>query len=147
MSSVPVPAQLTLDKAIPTRRNGWFAGIVAGAILVLLALPSARYTVLAQLQFALAERSLPFLRSLTVRPGDAELARLDTVASRWPDDYLMQVGRATVLAAGGGLGPKQPAASHRKSGDNTLYRLGQVVDRFPEAPGAYAHLSRYMMND
>ncbi len=135
------------DERQAHRRSGWVAGILGGILIVLLAFPSSRYTLLSQLQFALAERSLPYLHAMMVRPGGREISLLDRVASASPDDYLMQVGRATVLADQGGLQPRQRFDNNRPDGDNTLYRLGAVVARFPQVPGAYAHLSRYMMTD
>lgn len=148
MSVPPADRNSEASDGAPTipRRNGWVYGILVGVVLTLVALPPVRFTLLAQLQFALAERSLPFLHALSVRPTEREIAMLDRVASSQPDDYLVQVGRATVMATQGGLQTK-PHAGARADGDNTLYRLGEVVQRFADAPGAYAHLSRYMMND
>ena len=150
MSSPAATTQQSLiasEERASHRRSGWVAGILGGILIVLLAFPPSRYTLLAQLQFALAERSLPYLHAMTVRPTSREITLLDRVASVAPDDYLMQVGRATVLAAQGGLHSRLHINNDKFDGDNTLYRLGAVVGRFPQVPGAYAHLTRYMMTD
>lgn len=133
----------------PNRKSGWIVGILIGIFASLLAIAPARFILLGQLQFAVSDRSLPFISQFNSKPSREDIARLDQAAARHPDDYLIQVGRATALATAGGLksGAKQHKSHTDAPGDNTLFRLGQVVQHFPEAPGAYAHLSRYMMND
>lgn len=120
-----------------------------GVLASLLAIPPVRYTLNAQLQFALSEQNMPFLHALEVRHSWREARRLDLVAASDPDDYLLHVGRATALATEVGRNrhpdPHVPTAT--LDDDHTLFRLGEVVRHFPQSPGAYAHLTRYMMID
>src|ERR1700722_15000724 len=91
------------DRPDEVRVSGWIIGITIGVFVTLFALPPVRYTLLAQLQFAIAERSYPLLHSMTVRPSRHDIALFDSVASATPDEYLLQVGRATAMAGQGGL--------------------------------------------
>ncbi len=126
------------------RHTGWVLGLILGVIIALASLPPVRYTIFAQFQYAIAENSLPFLHSATVRPTNRDIARFDSIAAAYPDDYMVQIGRATALATDGGSQAK-PHAGNKASGDNTLVKLANVAKEFEDAPGAYAHLSRYMM--
>ncbi len=127
-------------------RTGWLVGVLLGVCGSLLVLPPVRFMVLAQVRFALSSRALPFVNQFSGGPGEQEIALFDRAAAAHPDDYLLQVGRATALAASGGLDRKSVHTTSTPQ-DNTLYRLGVVMRTFPDAPGAYAHLARYMMND
>ena len=46
------------------RLSGWLIGIVFGVLASLWAFPTVRYTLVAQMQFAFSEDSLPWLFSL-----------------------------------------------------------------------------------
>lgn len=136
--------------------SGWLIGIVFGVLAGLWAFPPVRYTLGAQLQFAISEDGVPWLLSLDTRRSVREASRLDAVAALEPnsEDYLLQVGRATALVEAGGM--RSSSASSLSTGftpqergysDHTLYRLGLITREFPDQPGAYAHLARYMMVD
>lgn len=127
-------------------RTGWLVGVLLGVCGSLLVLPPVRFMVLAQVRFALSNRALPFVNQFSGGPGDQEVSLFNRAAAAHPDDYLLQVGRATALAASGGL-DRRSAHGSLAPQDNTLYRLGVVMRTFPDAPGAYAHQARYMMND
>jgi len=79
-------------------RSGWLIGIVLGVSIGLIALPTVRFTLFGQLQFALSEESRPFMGVADVHETEREVSRLDATAGAAPDDYLLQVGRATALA-------------------------------------------------
>src|SRR5437016_1188665 len=101
-----MPANPTPNVRQSTARSslsGGLIGIAFGVLLSLWAFPAVRYTLIAQMQFALSEDSLPWLFSLDINRSAREAPRLDAVASRYPDDYLLQVGRATALAGVGGV--------------------------------------------
>src|SRR5258707_7438714 len=78
-------------------RSGWLIGIVLGVTVGLIALPTVRFTLFGQLQFALSEESRPFMGVADVHETEREVLRLDATAGAAPDDYLLQVGRATAL--------------------------------------------------
>src|SRR5437764_1038099 len=97
------------EKPIPIPRaprapkwSGWLIGAACGVLASLWAFPSVRYTLTAQLQFALAEDSVPWISSLDAQRSAREVPLLNRVAASNPDDYLLQVGRATALASIGG---------------------------------------------
>src|SRR5687767_784670 len=77
---------------------GWLVGILCGVLIGLWAFPPVRYTLGAQLQFALIQDSFPYLRALDTFCSVREVLRLNSVAASAPDDYLLQVGRATAMA-------------------------------------------------
>ncbi len=116
-------------------------------------LPPVRYTLGSQLRFALAQDSLPWLRTFDAQRNLSETARLDAAAALLPDDYLLQVGRATALvapASSPGIANHDEDASDPSDDgvpDHTLIRLTTVARDFPLAPGAQAHLARSMMSD
>ena len=91
------PTQTISDTPIPIPRaprtarwSGWLIGAVIGVLASLWAFPAVRYTLSAQMEFALAEDSVPWLSSLDVQRSARELPRLDQVAWRHPDDYLLK---------------------------------------------------------
>jgi hypothetical protein len=140
------------DAPAPQRRPGagWLLGILCGVLAGLWAFPPVRYTLGAQMQFALVQDSFPWLRALDSRRSDREVPRLNAVAALAPDDYLLQIGRATALADIGvreeNARPAPPSDSELAPyNDRTLIRLGLIARDFPAAPGAYAHLARYLM--
>lgn len=134
------------DKSNTGARSGWVFGVLIGVVTCMLAIAPVRYTLLGQIQFALSEHnSLP--SALTGKSGNRDIKHLDRVAALAREDYLIQVGRATELAMERGLLPRVGRGTAPAATDNTLYRLGQVVQNFPDSPGAYAHLARYMMGD
>lgn len=128
---------------------GWLLGAVLGAIACLWAFPAVRYTLGAQVDFAVASENFAWLTSLDQNRKAQEAARLDTVSSSNLDDYLLQVGRATALVGAGTQNSRIGGlASHAHNSDirdHTLARLASVARSFPAAPGAYAHLARYLM--
>lgn len=132
---------------------GWgrFLGGVFGVFVALGLFPAARNTLASQFQFALIADNLPWLRALDSRKQEREVSRLDAIAARFPDDYLLQAGRATVFAdvslrrvQNANPPPKSPPS---EKDDRTLLRLGILAKRFPLSAGGYAHLTRYMMGD
>ena len=86
---------------LPSRRrrgaSGWLVGVMLGALCGLWMLPPVRYTLSSQMRFALAQDSLPWLRTFDAQRSHGEAARLDAAAALLPDDYLLQVGRATAF--------------------------------------------------
>jgi hypothetical protein len=132
----------------PRAISGWLIGIVCGVLIGLWAFPPVRYTLSSQLQFAIANDNLPWMRALDSQRNIHEATRLDSVSAGASDDYLLQVGRATALAELGSLRDMSPPRSFpvdEHYDDRTLVRLTVVARNFPRAPGAYAHLARYMM--
>lgn len=123
-------------------RSGWLIGIVLGVTIGLFALPTVRFTLLGQLQFALSEESRPFMGISDAHETEREVNRLDATAGAAPDDYLLQVGRATALVT-----PNENIGTSGDDNDHALFRLAQLAREFPTQPGAYAHLARYMMAD
>jgi hypothetical protein len=123
-------------------RSGWLIGIVLGVTVGLLALPTVRFTLFGQLQFALSEESRPFMGVTDAQETEREVVRLDATAAAAPDDYLLQVGRATALAT-----PNENIGFSGNDNDHVLFRLAQLAHDFPMQPGGYAHLARYMMAD
>jgi hypothetical protein len=73
---------------------------------------------------------------------EREVSRLDATAGAAPDDYLLQVGRATALASS-----NENIGASGDDNDHMLFRLAQLAREFPAQPGGYAHLARYMMAD
>lgn len=147
------PVALAPRRKERTCGSGWLVGLILGAICGLWMLPPVRYTLGSQLRFGLAQDSLPWLRTFESQRNLSETARLDAAAALLPDDYLLQVGRATALVA---PTPSQDLASHDEDTsdpsdngvpDHTLIRLTTVARDFPLAPGAQAHLARSMMAD
>ena len=132
--------------------SGWLVGALVGVLVGLWSLPPVRYTLGSQLRFALAQDSLPWLRTFDTQHSLREAARLDAAAAQLPDDYLLQVGRATALVEAGGVRPLPPptvghADNVQEVSDHTLVRLSAVARDFLFAPGAQAHLARYLMAD
>ncbi len=123
-------------------RSGWLIGIVLGVTVGLLAFPTVRFTLLAQLQFALSEESRPLMGVADPHETEREVGRLDATAAAAPEDYLLQVGRATALASAG-----EHPGSAGDDNDHMLVRLAQLARQFPTQPGGFAHLARYMMAD
>jgi len=94
----PSPGQGQESLPLPRRRlgwSGWLIGIVCGILAGLWAIPPVRYTLSAQLQFAISEDSVPWLLSLDASRSIREAPRLDAVASLESNasDYLLQVGK------------------------------------------------------
>ena len=124
--------------------------MVIGILAGLWMLPPVRYTLGSQLRFALVQDSLPWLRSLDSQRSQREQVELDVTASLLPDDYLLQVGRATVSVTAGSPRPA-PLASIALAdnapgpSDRALLQRTRVARDFPLAAGAQAHLARYMM--
>lgn len=136
----------------PSRGNGWLVGIVLGILVGLWMLPPVRYTLSSQLDFALALDSLPWMRPFSAQSNLKEATYLEEVAKRLPDDYLLQVGRATAFVEEGGVRAVPTAAeqSGEERGDlsdHSLIRLTRVAHSFPISAGAQAHLVRYLMVD
>ena len=133
--------------------NGWLAGIVLGILIGLWALPPVRYTLSSQFYFALNQDSMPWMNSLDTRRSLTEAGRLDAAAASLPGDYLLQVGRATALVEAGGVHEPAPGSLSSRASDGldhtdrSLVRLTLVARQFSTAPGACAHLARYMMGD
>lgn len=129
--------------------SGWLVGMVCAVLFGLWAFPPVRYTLSAQIQFALSANNVAWMRALDSRESLAERPHLDATAAANPDDYLLQVGRATVLIET--VSPHEPSLSAltpaSDDDDHTLFRLGRIARDFPLAPGAYAHLARYMTSD
>jgi hypothetical protein len=143
---IPIPRAPRMS-----RWSGWLIGAVFGVLASLWAFPAVRYTLTAQLEFALAEDSMPWISSLDAQRTARERPRLDQVASRYSDDYLLQVGRATALATPGesrrSPAPSSGSPDDIDHNDHTLVRLGAITRSFATTPGAYAHLARYLMAD
>jgi hypothetical protein len=137
----PVPTKSTPHFPF---RSGWLIGIVLGVTVGLFALPTVRFTLFAQLQFALSEQSQPFMGVADAHETEREVVRLDATAAAAADDYLLQVGRATALAT-----PNENIgfAGNDSDNDHVLFRLAQLAHDFPTQSGGYAHLARYMMAD
>lgn len=132
------------EQANRLQSAGWLVGIALGILLPILLFPAVRYTLFAQLEMALWGDNVPWLVSLDSNRSMQEAPRLDAVSSLYPDDYLLQVGRATAFIPLGGLRETSVGESKEKD-DHTLYRLAILPKRFPITPGAYAHIARYMM--
>ena len=134
-----------------SRGSGWLLGVPFGVLLGVWVFAPVRFTLLSQLYFGLVEDSAPWLRSLDTQHTLREAPRLDAVAGSAPTDYLLQVGRATALATTSGLRgvATRPSAQGLRDqppdNDSTLLRLTVLGRDFPQTPGAYAHLIRYMM--
>jgi len=137
LEQTPLPAKSIRQSPF---RSGWLIGIVLGVTVGLLALPTVRFTLLGQLQFALSEQTWPFMGIADAHETEREVSRLDTTAGAAPGDYLLQVGRATALAT-----PNENLGSSGDENDHVLFRLTQLARDFPTQPGGYAHLARYMM--
>jgi hypothetical protein len=141
----PVP----LPRSRPRTISGWLVGIVVGVLIGLWWFPEVRYTLSAQLQLALVQESAAWVRVMDSRRIAMERPHLDAAAASAPNDYLLQVGRATALVEMGGV--REPSSGPLTEADyvndRSLLRLGVVARDFPSAPGAYAHLARYMMVD
>ncbi len=136
----------------PAKPSGWLVGIVLGVLVGLWLLPPVRYTFGSQLRFALAQDGLPWALTLDSQRSLREAPRLDATAAILPDDYLLQVGRATAFVELGGVkaapaSEVAPADDAPDTSDHTLARLTRVAHDFPLAAGAQAHLARYMMVD
>ncbi len=134
------------------RPSGWLVGMALGVLIGLCLLPPVRYTLGSQLRFALAQDGLPWVLSLDSERTLREAPRLDATAATLPDDYLLQVGRATAFVELGGVrAAPTPKIDHPDNtvdtSDHTLIRLTRVAHDFPVAAGAQAHLARYMMVD
>lgn len=130
--------------------TGWLIGILVGVLVGLWILPPVRSTLSSQLDFALALDSLPWMRPLNTDTGRKEAARLDRAAQLLPDDYLLQVGRATAFVEQGGVRGRQNTANGTgglNDSDHSLIRLTGLAHNFPLSAGARAHLVRYMMAD
>src|SRR5690348_11171096 len=115
-------------RPIRTPLSGWQVGIVCGVLIGLWMLPPVRNTLFSQLQFALASDAAPWLEPLQRTHRDVQ--RLDAVSVSAPDDYLLQVGRATALVDVGGL--RATDVAHPADNDHTLFRLGELTRQFPE---------------
>ncbi len=124
------------------RYSGWYVGIVIGVLFGLVCMLPVRYTLQAQLAFAFAEDSIPWMRALDSRNGAAERPRLDAAAIAVPGDYLLQLGRATAQTDDAA----RPAAEDTPADEQKLTRLALLTVQFPTVPGAYAHLLRYMLS-
>ena len=136
----------------PRKPSGWLVGMALGVLIGLCLLPPVRYTLGSQLRFALAQDGLPWVLSLDSERTLREAPRLDATAATLPDDYLLQVGRATAFVELGGVrAAPAPKVDHPDNAvdtsDHTLIRLTRVAHDFPIAAGAQAHLARYMMVD
>lgn len=143
------PGTKTTSRAL-TGWSGWLIGIACGMMLALWAFPRVRYTIDAQLQYALAADNVPWMRAMDSKRNLRERSRLDVIATAASDDYLIQVGRATALAE---AGVRDDNTIHNSSSllgdysDSTLFRLYRIARDMPRTPGAYAHLARYMMSE
>ena len=137
--------------APPPSGVGWIFGGIVGILIALWMFPAARNTLASQFQFALIADNLPWLRALDARRQDREVTRLDAIAARLPDDYLLQIGRATILADVSLRRAQNPNTATKslpsQEDDRTLLRLGILARKFPLSGGAYAHLTRYMMGE
>ena len=127
--------------------SGWLYGFLLGLAVSLAILPPVRSLVLSQAEYATtqhnAEAAAVQRRTMTAY----ERAQMTRAALSNPDDYLIQVGRATADPS------EMPANRRGRTMHSTivsppaLVRIGQLPVHFPSSPGAYAHLSRYMMAD
>lgn len=124
--------------------SGWFAGIVCGILIGLWVFAPVRYTLMAQLHFALSSNSLGWLQVFDAERNTKERPRLEATAAVNSTDYLLQVGNATALYNARTPSPDVRRDSPGDEEDYTLYNLGRIVRDFPQATGAYAHLARYM---
>src|ERR1041385_5495521 len=88
ISETPIPIPRA---TFASRWSGWLIGAVLGVLASLFAFPAVRYTLTAQMEFALAEDTVPWISSLDAQRTAREGPRLDQVAARFPDDYLLQV--------------------------------------------------------
>ncbi len=117
-------------------QSGWLAGMLAGLCLTLCFLPAVHTLFLAQLQFALP--ASPAVFSGPIPYSARQMRVLSRTADKYPDDYLLQVGRATVLFS---------ASRQQRRKDHTLLRMVRLADLFPLSPGVYAMLVRYLTTD
>lgn len=127
---------------------GWWLGIICGVVAGLWALPPVRYTLAAQLQFALAADSAPWIGALDTRRSPQEERRLREIARSSPDDYLLQVGQATLPSDARPIDLSAARPSRRAghdAADLTLKQTALLTLRFPDYPGADAHLARLLM--
>jgi hypothetical protein len=143
ISDAPIP----IPRAPRAPWSGWLIGAICGVLASLWAFPAVRYTLAAQMEFAIAEDTVPWISSLDAQRTARERPRLDYVAARYPDDYLLQVGRATAYASAGRTRSAAKRPESTDPNDQTLARLGAVTRDFADTPGAYAHLARYLMAD
>ncbi len=132
-------------------RLGLIIGVLLGSFFTFCAFPNIRDTFIAQINFATQQNSFPWIHWPEHKHNSEEIKRLDRVAADASADYLVQVGRATALAGEGGLklrpGDVKSGIENVDYGDRTLYRLHRISLGFPSFPGAYGHLTRYMMSD
>jgi hypothetical protein len=124
---------------------GWFAGILFGIVVGLLALSPAQDIVISQLQLATAEESTPWVRAMDIQHSSDERSSLQAAAAADPRDYLLRVGSATALAED--TGETGLNAGSESQTDRTVSQLRQVALDFPKMPGGFAHLARYLMVD
>ena len=111
-------------------------GMALGVLIVLWFLPPVRYTLGSQLRFALAQDGLPWVLSLDTQRTLREAPRLDATAATLPDDYLLQVGRATAFVELGGVRPSPTQNIDRPDDaedatDHTLVRPDPRSAQFP----------------
>ena len=142
--AVRKPSRLFSLRRLPRRtaRSGWQIGVVVGVLVGLLAFPSVRNILLAQIQFTLIQESTPWLRAMDSRRMRRELPRLDVAAATFSEDYLIRVGRATLS-----IDPALRVKRAEGDEDRSLARLAVVAKDFPAATGIYAHLTRAMMRE
>lgn len=143
---IALPRPETQSRPAPRERrgtNGIALGVLFGVVLALTLFAPYRSSFATQMRFALSSESLAWLRILDSRKSERELPYLDETAQRRPDDYLLQVGRATASTSFDNLTITE-RPSPTLDNDRTLLRLSVLSLRFPRASGSYAHFLRYM---
>ena len=139
----PSPSSSLLPK------YGVWVGILCGVCIGLWNFAPVRYTLSAQLQLAFATTGLPWMHPLDAKRSEEEIPCLDAAVALAPNDYLIHVGRATIMAEASSLRsasrPLSLPMGESPYDDRTLKRLALLVKNFPDFPGAHAHFARYMM--
>lgn len=129
------------------RLNGWLVGVALGVALGVWLVPSVRQTVLAQVGFALTDQRIGWFYGRDPASRMRDVARLNATAADHPDDYLIQLGRATVLADLEHNPQSDSPSAEMSGGDRSLLRLAVLAARLPASAGAYAHFARHMLID
>ena len=129
------------------KASGWLYGFLIGLAASLAILPSVRTLVVSQAEYAATQHSADAAAVIPHSMSGYDRAQITRAALSFSDDYLIQVGRATVDPGELPSSRRGKPAKVTTVTDNALVRIGQLPVHFPSSPGAYAHLSRYMMAD